>query len=208
MDSNTYMNKQNNKQNNKYREECIICFDTHHVKTPLYFLKDMPGIIKTCDCQYKCHVPCFYEWLKNNSRCLLCNKDIIMMPSILNKHITQISPFHNFNNLGLSVPLIPPSADNTQIHYSPPPPYTIALNYKKPEITLTSGTPENNIILINDTEDRDTDEYDIDEYDIDEYDTDEYDTKGDAEVIDGGSFKCCCTILTLITLGFVIEHIF
>ena len=208
MDSTTYMQEQ---QRQKY-EECIICFESHTSDYPIYCLKDIPSIIITCDCQYKCHIRCFYQWLENGSRCLLCNKEIIKIPSIFNKNVTQISPFYNMNNLALSVPLIQ-TDEYTQIHYSPPPPYTIAVDYKRPEITFSSETPDN-IIMINsggaqDAGAQDAGAQDAGAQDAGAQDADAQDADAqEVEIIDGGSFKCCCIILTLATFGVVIEYIF
>ena len=70
-------------------DECIICFEKHTDKNPLHDFNTINTIIVGCKCSYKCHIDCLHSWLNQNSMCLICNKSIVSIPSILNLDVSM-----------------------------------------------------------------------------------------------------------------------
>lgn len=191
-------------------DECIICFDKHTDTNPLLSFNSINTIITQCNCDYKCHLKCLSSWLKQNSSCLMCNSSVISIPSILNLDVRS-----NFRSL--SAPLLTANDNNSVVvQYSPPPPYdSLVSQYNTTEInSLTLSNDNQDDISIVRTGENIIVDVGSNIHSQIETDSD-YDNKLNCisnteilEVADSSSCKCCCIVLTLITIGIVIKSIF
>ena len=107
---------------NLNNNECIICFDDGEQFGNIpKEVTHIPFIITKCQCKYKCHEVCLQEWISKNSRCLLCNLPIIILPSINQETIRR-----GLRSLALSAPLLIDER-NIYVQNPPLPPHHIAL---------------------------------------------------------------------------------
>ena len=182
----------------EYPDECIICFENSTQDNPLYFLKDIPSIIKTCNCSYKSHISCMQLWIQKNSCCLLCSEKLIPMPKLLD---TSIIHPGIINNLALSMPLISREEQqipsSPRIQYSPPPSYlnTIAQGH----LEQISSTQHNNTIRVtigdNDRTNTQIDEFTGDDESLDDNESSENRENIEEELTDNNGCSCCCVII-------------
>lgn len=189
-----------------FRDECIVCFEKHTDKNPLLNFTSINAIITQCNCNYKCHFECLNIWLKQTPACLMCNSSVVTIPSILNLDV-----MNNFRSL--SSPLLNNNdTTRTVVQYSPPPPYESVVSDCDTVTTIHSSLSNNNesdvstggnivVNIGNDIPSR---------IKTNSRDDDNIPSNFNSEIeelADSSSCKCCCIILTVITVGIIIRNI-
>ena len=188
------------------RDECIVCFSKHTDKNPLLNFTSINSIITQCNCNYKCHFECLNIWLNQSSTCLMCNSSVVAIPSILKLNVRD-----DFRSL--SSPLLN-NNDTTRavVQYSPPPPYDSVVSQRDTTETNNLSLSNNNesdisiggniiVNIGNDIHPRIKTETPDDDNIPSNFNSEI------EEVVDSSSCKCCCVILTVITIGIIIRNI-